>query len=415
MIHEVTRPGPDIPLRPNLGVLQHWAVLRLRLGSSFSPTYASKTKSWLWHRRLSHLNFGAINHLARQGLVRGLPMLNLKRIICVQHVQLARAPRKHINPNLKTPTKRNFICFTWIFAGQCVTLKVPVRRIRTDNGTEFVNQTLREYYKEVGISHETSVARSPQQNGVVERRNRTLIKAARTMLIYAQAPLFLWAEVVATTCFTQNRSIIRLRHGKTPYELLHSKHHNLSFFHVFGVLCYLTNDSEILGKLQPKVDIGIFISYAPTKKAFRIYNRRTRRIVETIHVDFDELTAMASEQRSSGPALNEMTPRTFSSGLVPTTSPSTSYVPPSRNDWDLLFQPMFDELLNPPPSVVNQAPEAIAPIVEVIPPVNADSTGSPSSTTVEQDAPSTITLLHQQKQNPQLFLKMLEMTIWIWK
>nr|GFB28900.1 hypothetical protein [Tanacetum cinerariifolium] len=116
---------------------------------------------------------------------------------------------------------------------------------------------------------------------------------------------------------------------------------------------------------------------------------RTRRIVETIHVDFDELTAMASEQRSSGPALNEMTPGTISSRLVPITFPLTSYVPPSRNDWDLLFQPMFDELLNPSPSVVNQAPEAIAPIVEVIPPVNANSTGSPSLTTVEQDAPST--------------------------
>nr|GFC33061.1 hypothetical protein [Tanacetum cinerariifolium] len=124
------------------------------------------------------------------------------------------------------------------------------------------------------------------------------------------------------------------------------------------------------------------------KKAFRIYNRRTRRIVETIHVDFDELTAMAFEHRSSRPALNEMTPGTISSGLVPTTSPSTSYVPPSRNNWYLLFQPMFDELLNPPPSVVNQVPKAIAPIVEVIPLVNADSTGSPSSTMVEQDAPS---------------------------
>ncbi|GJV97326.1 retrovirus-related pol polyprotein from transposon TNT 1-94 [Tanacetum coccineum] len=107
---------------------------------------ASKTKSWLWHRRLSHLNFGAINHLAR-------------------HV-----------------------------AG----FKVPVRRIRTDNGTEFVNQTLREYYEKVDISHETYVARSPQQNGVVERRNRTLIKVARTMLIYAKASLFLWADAVAT-------------------------------------------------------------------------------------------------------------------------------------------------------------------------------------------------------------------------
>nr|GFC84967.1 integrase, catalytic region, zinc finger, CCHC-type, peptidase aspartic, catalytic [Tanacetum cinerariifolium] len=175
----------------------------------------------------------------------------------------------------------------------------------------------------------------------------------------------------------------------TPYGLLHSKLPDLSFFHVFGALCYPTNDSENLGKLQPKADIGIFIGYAPTKKAFCIYNRRTRRIVETIHVDFDELTAMASEQNSSGPALHDMTPKTISSRLVYTNSSSTSYVPPSRNDWDLLFQPMFDELLNPPPSGVNQAPEAIAHIVEVIPPVNADLTSSPSSTMVEQDVPST--------------------------
>nr|GEU32460.1 reverse transcriptase domain-containing protein [Tanacetum cinerariifolium] len=261
---------------------------------------ASKTKSWLWHRRLSHLNFGAINHLARQGLVR-------------------------------------------------VRLKVSVRRIQTDNGTEFVNQTLREYYEQVGISHETSIARSPQQNDVVERRNRTPIEATRTMLIYAQALLFLWAEAVATACYTQNRSIIRLHHGKTPYELLHNKLPNLLFLHVFGALCYPTNDSENSRKLQLKADIGIFIGYAPTKKAFRIYNRRTRRIVETIHVDLDELTAMASEQTSSGPALNEMTSATISSGLVQKPSSSTPYVPPLRNDWDLLFQPLFDELLTPPP------------------------------------------------------------------
>ncbi|GKE82397.1 retrovirus-related pol polyprotein from transposon TNT 1-94, partial [Tanacetum coccineum] len=153
-----------------------------------------------------------------------------------------------------------------------VRLKVPVRRIRTDNGTEFVNQTLREYYEKVGISHKTSIARLPQQNGVIERRNRTLIKAACTMLIYAKDPLFLWAEVVATVSYTQNRSIVRLRHGKTPYELLHDKLPYLSFFHVFGALCYPTNNSESLGKLQPKANIGIFIGYAPTKKAFQIYN-----------------------------------------------------------------------------------------------------------------------------------------------
>nr|GFA32155.1 retrovirus-related Pol polyprotein from transposon TNT 1-94 [Tanacetum cinerariifolium] len=256
------------------------------------------------------------------------------------------------------------------------------------NGTKFVDQTLREYYEQVGISHETLVARSPQQNGVIERHNRMLIEAARTMLIYAQALLFLWAEVVATACYTQNRSIVRLRHDKTPYELLHNKLPDLLFLHVFGALCYPTNDSENLGKLQPKADIGIFIGYAPIKKAFRIYNRRTRRIVETIHVDFDKLTVMASEQSSSGPALHEKTPTTISSRLVPKNTSSTPFVPPLRNDWDLLFQPLFDELLTPLPSVDRPAPEVIAPINEVIPPEHAESTGSPSSTIVDQDAPS---------------------------
>nr|GFB15885.1 retrovirus-related Pol polyprotein from transposon TNT 1-94 [Tanacetum cinerariifolium] len=322
------------------------------------------------------------------GLVRGLPKLKFEKDHLCSACAMGKSTKKthkpkskdtnqeklylvHMDPcgpmRVKSINGKKYILvivddysrFTW------VRLKVPVYRIRTNNGTEFVNHTLQDYYKEVGISYETSVARSPQQNGVVER------------------------QAMETACFTQNRSIIHLRHEKTPYELLHNKLLDLSFFHVFGALCYPTNDSKNLGKLQPKADIGIFIGYASTKKAFRIYNRRTRRIVETIHVDFDELTTMAFEQRSSGPALNEMTPGTISSGLASTTSPSTSYVPPSRNDWDLLFQPMFDELLNPPPSGVNQAPEAIAPIVEVIPPVNANATGSLSSTMVEQDAPST--------------------------
>nr|GEX01666.1 retrovirus-related Pol polyprotein from transposon TNT 1-94 [Tanacetum cinerariifolium] len=394
---------------------------------------ASKTKSWLWHRRLSHLNFGAINHLARQGLVRGLPKLKFEKDHLFSACAMGKSKKKSHKPksedtnqeklyllhmdlygpmHIESVNGKKYILviiddysrFTWVkflrskdeapdfiikFLKMIqVRLKVPVRRIRTDNRTEFVNQTLCEYYEEVGASHETSVARSPQQNGVVERGNRTLIEAARTMLIYTQAPLFLWAEAVATACYTQNRSIIRLRHRKTPYELLHNKLPNLSFLHVFGALCYPTNYSENLGKLQPKADIGICIGYAPTKKAFQNYNRRTRRIIDTIHVDFDELTAMASKQSSSGPALNEMTHVTISSGLVQKSSCSTPYIPPSRNDWDLLFHLMFDELINPPPSVDPQAPEVIASIAEVIPPVQAESTGSPSSTSVDQDEPS---------------------------
>ncbi|GKF80950.1 retrovirus-related pol polyprotein from transposon TNT 1-94 [Tanacetum coccineum] len=137
-----------------------------------------------------------------------------------------------------------------------VRLKETVRRIRIDNGTEFVNQTLREYYEKVDISHETSVARSPQQNG-------------------------------------RSGCMIRLRHGKTPYELLHNKPPDLLYLHVFGALCYPTNDIENLGKLQPKADIG--------------------------------------------PALHEMTPATISSGLVSNPHPSNPFVPPSRTDWDMLF------------------------------------------------------------------------------
>ncbi|GJW57438.1 retrovirus-related pol polyprotein from transposon TNT 1-94, partial [Tanacetum coccineum] len=106
-------------------------------------------------------------------------------------------------------------------------------------------------------------------------------------------------KAVATACYTQNRSIIRLRHDKTPYDLLHDKLPDLSFFYVFCALCYLTNDSENLGKLQPKADIGIFIGYAPTKKAFRIYNRRTRQIIETIHVDFDDADRQLASENTT--------------------------------------------------------------------------------------------------------------------
>nr|GEV48935.1 retrovirus-related Pol polyprotein from transposon TNT 1-94 [Tanacetum cinerariifolium] len=195
-----------------------------------------------------------------------------------------------------------------------------------------------------------SSVRTPQQNRVVERRNQTLVEAARTMLIFSRAPLFLWAEAIATACFTQNRSIIHRRFNKTPYELINGRKPDISFLHVFGALRYPKNDREDIGKLGAKGDIGFFIG--------------------------------------SGPALNEMTPTIISLGLMPKLSSLTPYVPPSRNDWDLLFQPLFDELLTPPPSVDPPAPEVIAPITDVIPSVQAESTGLPSSTTVDQDSPS---------------------------
>ncbi|GJR69727.1 retrovirus-related pol polyprotein from transposon TNT 1-94 [Tanacetum coccineum] len=209
---------------------------------------ASKTKSWLWHRRLSHLNFGAINHLARHGLVRGLPKLKFEKDHLCSACAMGKSKKKPHKPKSEDTNQEKLYLLHMDLCGPMRVASVNGKK--TDNGTQFVNQTLREYYEKVGISHETFVSRSQQQNGVVERRNRTLIEVSRTMLIYTKAPLFLWAESVATACYTQNRSIVRLRHGKTPYKLLHDKLPDLSFFHVFGALCYLTNDSE---NLAPEV------------------------------------------------------------------------------------------------------------------------------------------------------------------
>ncbi|GJT09188.1 retrovirus-related pol polyprotein from transposon TNT 1-94 [Tanacetum coccineum] len=169
-----------------------------------------------------------------------------------------------------------------------VLLQSPVIIIRTDNGTEFKNQILKEYFDSVGISHQASSVRTPQQNGVVERRNRTLVEAARTMLIFSRAPLFLWAEAIATACYTQNRSIIHRRFNKTPYELINGRKPDISFLHVFGALCYPKNDREDIGKLGAKGDIGFFIGYSADSCAYRVYNRRTKKIMETMNVTFDE-------------------------------------------------------------------------------------------------------------------------------
>ncbi|GJV89551.1 integrase, catalytic region, zinc finger, CCHC-type containing protein [Tanacetum coccineum] len=203
------------------------------------------------------------------------------------------------------------------------------------------------------FSHQPSVARAPQQNSVVERRNWTLVEAARTLLIFSKALLFLWAEAINTACYTQNQF-------------------GLSFFHVFGSLCYPTNDHEDLGKFDAKADIGIFVGYTPAKKAFRIYNRRTQIITETIHVTFDELSAMASEQFSSGLGLHYMTLATSSTGLGSNPVSQQPCLPPKRDDWD----------------------QAVAPRAEVV-------ANSPVSTSIDQDASSTsIPSSQEHEQSP---------------
>nr|GFB95697.1 retrovirus-related Pol polyprotein from transposon TNT 1-94 [Tanacetum cinerariifolium] len=152
------------------------------------------------------------------------------------------------------------------------------------------------------IQHQTFVARTPEQNDIVKRRNRTLVEAARTMLSAAKVPLFFWAEAIATACFTQNRSLLKPRHEKTPYHIINERKPSVKFFYIFGSVCYIVRDGENLDKMKEKGDECIFVGYSTQSRAYRVFNKRTRVIMESIHVNFDELPQMASVYNSSDPA-----------------------------------------------------------------------------------------------------------------
>ncbi|GKB20024.1 retrovirus-related pol polyprotein from transposon TNT 1-94 [Tanacetum coccineum] len=212
-------------------------------------------------------------------------------------------------------------------------LKAQILMIRTDNRTEFKNKKLWAFYAKLGIVHKTSIARTPQQNGVVERRNRTLVEAARTMLIFSKSPEFLWAEAIASACFTQNRSIVHTRYNKTPYELIRGRT-NIQYFYVFRSLCYPANDRDDLGKMKLKANISIFIGYSESSRGFCIFKCRTKKIIEMIYVKFDELTAMASE-------CNNLEPETNCTNFQDSSEDSQSI--PSKTYLDNLFGPLYEE------------------------------------------------------------------------
>ncbi|GKD19140.1 retrovirus-related pol polyprotein from transposon TNT 1-94 [Tanacetum coccineum] len=246
-----------------------------------------------------------------------------------------------------------------------ILLQAPVIILRTDNGREFKNQVLQEYFNSFGISHQASSVRTPQQNRVVELRNRMLVEAARTMLIFSRAPLFLWAEAIATACYTQNHSIIHCRFDKTPYELINGKKPDISFLYVFRALCYPKNDREDIGKLGAKGDIGFFIGYSANSCAYRVYNRRKKKIMETMNETFDELSAMDFKQSSLKPELQSMTSEQISSGLDLTYAPSTiTTQQPTKGELDLLFEAMYDDHIGGQPSATPRTiPAAQAPQV----------------------------------------------------
>ncbi|GKA10034.1 retrovirus-related pol polyprotein from transposon TNT 1-94 [Tanacetum coccineum] len=158
---------------------------------------------------------------------------------------------------------------------------------------------LHDYFKEEGLNIRTSTPRTPEQNDVVERRNRTLVEAARTMLSASKLPLSFWDEAVATACYTHNRSIIISTHGKTAYHIINDRKPSIKHLHIFGCICYITRDGENLDKMKEKGDPCVMVGYSTQSKGYRVYNKRTRLIVESIHIKFDEIKEMMSDHNSS--------------------------------------------------------------------------------------------------------------------
>ncbi|GJU06020.1 retrovirus-related pol polyprotein from transposon TNT 1-94 [Tanacetum coccineum] len=156
---------------------------------------ATSTKSWLWHRRLSHLNFSTINDLTRLYLVDGLPKFKYRKDHLCSAYERGKSKKASHPPKLVPKIIKKFI------AQAQLNYKAKVCKIHTDNGTKFKNATPKAHYEKLGTMQQFSTARTPQQNGVVERRNRTLVEAARTMLIFSRLPEFLWVEAVANQFF----------------------------------------------------------------------------------------------------------------------------------------------------------------------------------------------------------------------
>nr|GEU40862.1 hypothetical protein [Tanacetum cinerariifolium] len=366
---------------------------------------ATSSQAWLWHRRLSHLNFDTINLLSKNDIVVGLLKLKFVKDHLCSSFELGKAKRKSFHTKTTPSSKRRLqllhidLCgpmrvasingkryvlvivddysrYTWthFLRSKDETpevlidflrlvqrgLHAQVRVVRTDKGMEFLNQTLHAYFAAEGILHQTSVALTPEQNGVVERRNRTFVEAAQTVLSAAKVTLFFWAEAIATACFTQNRSLVIPRHQKTPYHIINDRKPSVKFFHIFGSLCYIVRDGENLDKIKEKGDARIFVGYFTQSRAYRVFNNRTRVIVETIHVNFDELPQMASDHVSSDPGPQCQRTALEHDSLSPGPQCQENVTQADRtvttsNELDLLFSLMFAELLNGSSPVVSKS------------------------------------------------------------
>ncbi|KAK2382949.1 putative mitochondrial protein [Trifolium repens] len=289
-------------------------------------------ESWLWHRRMAHLNFDLLNKIASKDLVIGLPKIRFSKDHLCDACQMGKQtkasfkskkfisttkPLELIHMDLFGPSRTKSLggnyyglvivddysrfCWTLFLSSKSDTLfafkqfakmiqnklDLKIISIRSDHGGEFENNNFDKFCSKHGIEHNFSAPRTPQQNGVVERKNRILEELARTML--SGLPKYFWADAISTASYVLNRAIIRPILDKTPYEILKGRKPNLSHLRSFGCKCFiLNNGKENLGKFDPKADEGIFLGYSLSSKAYRVYNKRLQIVEESVHVNFDE-------------------------------------------------------------------------------------------------------------------------------
>ncbi|GJU24386.1 putative ribonuclease H-like domain-containing protein [Tanacetum coccineum] len=296
---------------------------------------ATSDESKLWHRRLGHINFKTMNKLIKGNLVRGLPSKpfeNNQTCVACQKGKQHRAscksktvssisqPLHMLHMDLFGPTfvkslMKKMYClvvtddysrFSWVFflATKDETSGIikyfitrvenlidqRVKVIMCDNGTEFKNKEMNQFCERKGIKKEFSVVRTLQQNRVAERKNRTLIEAARTMLTDSKLPTTFWDEAVNTACYVQNKVLVTKPHNKTPYELFLGRKPALGFMRPFRCPVTILNTIDHLGKFDGKANEGFFVWYSINSKAFRVFNSRTRIVEENLHVQFSKNT-----------------------------------------------------------------------------------------------------------------------------
>jgi len=300
----------------------------------------SDNNQWIWHKRFGHASLTLLNKLKARDLVVGLPNIKYEAdkvcSECVRgkQVKISFKPKTALSTSrpfelvhidlcgpMRVQSRRGYryVCvmvddysrYTWVMMlhskdetfEEWVALVKQMENqllhklvsVRSDHGTEFENANFLDYCREHGVNHNFSAPRTPQQNGVVERKNRTLEEMARTMLIESGLPKSFWSEAVDTASYILNRGLIRPKINKTPYELLKGRKPNISYFRIFGCKCFIHNNGkDQLDKFDPRSDEGIFLGYSSHSKAYRVFNKRTLCVEESVHVIFDEFN-MSSE------------------------------------------------------------------------------------------------------------------------